>query len=515
MVRLRTHASWPQAAAFLLIACVATTLSAAVSAPGDGVDFLIEETLSVPTGRGVSLAVMPAEDAWLALEYGPSGGRLLRHKPPQFVSAGQSARFRIDDLAPDGQYDYRLLVAAADAPGPLRARATRTFRTLRTPGATFSFAYATDSHLYETWAWATFVGTQIYAKGLQHFGNLMHALAQDDLDFLVIGGDFAQTLCGNCPGGSDDGLTYAAGTATTIPDALARYARIFGPDLYGRVTHSLPVLTVIGNHDGEAGFQGNPAVEASSLAARLATLPNPYPAYAGNPEGSYYSFKTGDALIVVIDVMRYTTVKPQSADDWTLGAVQLPWLADVLAASDRTWTFVFAEHLDGGEPTPILLGSNYYYGRGGLRATLDDLPSGTFKGEQAVLQALLEQHLASGRAPGGATFFLSGHDHVAIGPREKPRPDGSGTRSFYLTGGRTGYVGPSWSLDPSFKTESDWDLDGTADYETDTEGSRKPGFFRITVRGRQSVTFDYVRSHLTDPELDGTVLYSKTITAER
>jgi len=486
--------------------------------PGDaadqGVAFMVAETLSLPTARGVSLAVMPAEDAWLALEYGPRGGRLHRRTPPRLVAAGQSARFRIDDLLPDREYGYRLLVAAAGDRGPLRPRAEHSFRTLRTPGATFSFAYATDSHLFETWAWATFVGTQAYVDGLAHFRNLMSTMAHDDLDFLVIGGDFAQTLCNNCPGGSDGGLTYSGGTTTSFADALARYVRIFATDLYGRVAHSLPVLTVIGNHDGEAGLQANPAVEAASLTARLATLPNPHPVYGGNPEGSYYAFETGDALVVVLDVMRYTLTKPQTADDWTLGAEQLAWLADTLAASDRTWTFVFAEHLDGGEDTPGVLGAGYYYGRGGLRATNDNLPSGTFKGEQSVVQALLEQHVETDRVAGGAAFFLSGHDHVAIGPLEKPRPDGSGTNTYYVTGGRAGYRAPSWALDPQFKLESDWDLDGTADYETDVAGSKKPGFFRITVRGRQSVTFDYVRSHLFNPELDGSALYSRTITAD-
>jgi hypothetical protein len=82
-----------------------------------------------------------------------------------------------------------------------------------------------------------------------------------------------------------------------------------------------------------------------------------------------------------------------------------------------------------------------------------------------------------------------------------------------VKGGQLGAYNPAWAADPNFQREMDWDVDGVPDYTTDTIGSMKRGYFRITVDGRRSVTFDYVQTDVNDPDVNGTTLYSRTIDA--
>ena len=231
---------------------------------------------------------------------------------------------------------------------------------------------------------------------------------------------------------------------------------------------------------------------------------NPYAIYEGDPEGRYYAYETGDALIIVIDVMGNTTTYPLSADEW------------ILQNSNSMWKFIFVEHLDGGEQSPSDIPTAgqcpqpYHYGRGGLRATDDNKPTGVFKGEQAIIQTWMEQYNTSG----GATFFLSGHDHVAIIPTEKPNPDGSGTDTYMVKGGQMGSTPAPWAESQIFKKEMDWDMDGIADYKSNTVGTEERGYFKITIHGKQSVRFVYIASDRSNPAINNTAILTKTIYAK-
>ncbi len=477
-------------------------------------DFIIAETLMTPTHEGVTLRMTPRTDVVAFVRYGTSAQRLDSQSMEYSLTAGQPLELILKGLQQNTRYFYRVHVATVASSGRFLPRALHSFQTLPQPGRPFSFAYATDSHHYEAWA-----DMQFAAKpgAQQRFQKTIANIRKRKPHWLMIGGDFVQTQC-SCEGGTHEGVTYAPGSAFTVQEAQNRYDVSFGPDEYGQITSDIPFVYVLGNHDGEGGWFSN-ALRSSSETARLNTFTNPAQVYPGDAEGHYYAFESGDALIVVIDVMRFTVTKPQTANDWTLGDAQMLWLSSVLSASQAKWKFLFAEHLDGGEPTPLLLGANYYYGRGGLRATVDD-PStpltdetnkvtGVFKGEQAVIQLLEEQHTTNG----GATFFLSGHDHLAITPTEKLDAAGQGTRTFHVKGGRAGYYGASWAQPNSFKKEMDWDGNGVADYDEPALGSRQAGFFLIHVNGQQSVTFEYILTNTQDESLDNTVGFSRTIQA--
>ncbi len=474
------------------------------------IPFTVEETLMLPTKNGVSLIMTPAESATLFVEYG-SGENPYEYKTAvQTVSAGKSAKFKIDQLSPDQTYTYRVQCKPAGQRGPFAPRSSHTSATLPSENETFSFAYATDSHAYAQWAQNEFKpggGTDAsFALLLKNFENL----AADTLKFFVIGGDWVMTNCHNCKGGiADDGVSYPTGDALSLDVAEQRYTKIFSPKLYGSVTKKLPFVYVLGNHDGEQGFttgietceSDSPTTKAVSEQARLAMFQNPANTYRnGDPLGRYYKLEAGDADIFVLDLIGGTAKLPLSADDWSLGSNQLAWFEKEFKKSKAMWKFVFAEHLVGGESGPTE--TCYYYGRGSIKATDTDKIDGTLKGEQAVLQTIMKDFTT----PSGATIFASGHDHLALGPNEVP-----GSRVFYVTGG-TFAGGAPWTIDQSFQKEMDIDGNGQADYYSNTNGSVERGYFRITVAGKESVTFDYVQA--TDSLANGTVLYSKTISAE-
>lgn len=514
----RRHVSGPIAGALVLaLAAFAPAVQGAVAVVGGGVGdelFAIAETLMLPTHDGVTLRLIPDTAMSLRVSYGTHPEALAESTAVQAVPAGSPYECRLRELSDNTTYYYRVHYAVTGGTGRVLARPVHSFTTLPAPGRAFTFAYATDSHQYEGWTDDVFDGKP---DGEARFRLTMDNLLGRRPRFLVIGGDFVQTQC-SCAGGVYEGESYAPGNALTVEQASLRYQVAFSPEEYGRVTADVPFVYVLGNHDGEGGWYSD-ALFTSSRTARLHTFANPASVYPSHEDGYYYAFEAGDALVVVVDVMRFTPVKPTGAQSWTLGAAQLAWLEAVLSTSSAPWRFVFAEHLIGGEPTPTLIGAGYYYGRGGLRATLDD-PStpdvdeedqitGLFKGEQQLVQWIEEQTAP----PGGSSFFLTGHDHVAITPTEKLRADGGGTHTYHVKGGRAGFVGPPWANDDGFKVEMDFDSNGTADYDQPEVGTRKPGFFLIHVDGPDRVTFEYVVTSLDDAELNDTVLFSKTIEA--
>jgi hypothetical protein len=474
------------------------------------IPFEVEETLMLPTKNGVSLVMVPKEPATLFVEYENSGKAYKNKTLLQTVVAGQTAKFTINNLRPGNTYAYRVQCKPANQRVPFAPRKEHTFKTLPTKGQTFSFAYATDAHFYDDWSDAMFANKPDL---LQVFNKTVSNIASDpSLSFVILGGDNVHTQCISCPGGIVDGVTYDPYSVLTTEQAELRYKKFLAPDNWGVVAKTLPFVYVLGNHEGETNPSINkcghsPENSDSSVAGRKKYYPDPFSIYGGDPDGRYYAFEAGDMLIGIIDVMHEQDALPKTPDEWQFtGDTQKNFIENTLKNSQATWKALFGEHLMGGDKVEKI--ECYNYGRGGLRGTSNDLPTGIFKGDQAIIQSWLEQYVVGG----GANFFLSGHDHVAITPTEKLKADNSGTRTYYVKGGSVGASAKNWQDGDLFKKEMDWDLDGTADYFTDTIGTLKNGYYRITVSPAQ-VLFEYVQTDETN-ELNGTVLYSKTITAE-
>lgn len=114
----------------------------------------------------------------------------------------------------------------------------------------------------------------------------------------------------------------------------------------------IPIYSVLGNHDGENGFEPLTAAVAKPL--RQATFPIPSGTlnFSGNTTtANYYSFTKNNALFIILDPYTYTTEKVgQTGNGWssTLGKTQYDWLKNTLANTRMEFKFVFIHNLAGG-----------------------------------------------------------------------------------------------------------------------------------------------------------------------
>ncbi|MFT7518148.1 MAG: hypothetical protein ACI9MC_000275 [Kiritimatiellia bacterium] len=464
---------------------LALLLGTLALSPVDDVAFQNGELLHQPRFDGVVLTLLPDEDCELRVEYGHFPHKTKR-KLAQPVLAGELATFDLDRLRAGERYQYQVSVRR---PGDQlwQQRELHGFETLKPPGRPVRFAVAADTHAWAVWSYYSappIGGGGGVPQGFDYLEATMSQLeaAPERHDFVVLGTDTAMTKCSACVQKGAPGGIVQAGNSTTVDDAKLRYRWVLSEKLMGRIGADAPLLVGLGDHDGEQGW--NATITGVSRAARLAHLPDP---------GYWFSVRTGDALIVMLNVHVAVTAKPIAPEDWTLGADQFFWLARTLAESDAPIKIVMAEHILGGHKSPT---AQVWKARGGLRATDTGLPSGTFLGEQAQLHELLVAH--------DVDVFMSFHDHVVT--------HGIKDGVSYLIGGRSSGIGNAWINQQWYRDAMDYDLDGTPEFETDVSGTVKPGIFEVTVEDG-SARFDYVLVS-PDPSVDGTVLLSYTVGAE-
>lgn len=333
---------------------------------------------------------------------------------------------------------------------------TLELRTLKPAGMPVRFGIAADTH-----AWALYSRWVNGLDALDKYGTMQAAidnLANDrELDFVMAMTDSAMTQCGSgcAPVGMPGGSTSES-SVTSISDARFRYRAVWSELMLGRIAAAVPVFVMNGDHEGEAGYQGTQTNSWSS-SARLATIP-PFAGMVipGPPETLAYAIESGPLLLVALDVHTHTERFPTSPDHWHLGAEQHIWLAEVLGSSRKPWKIVMAEHLVGGLGDPQ---GAIWKGRGGITATDDGTPTGSFLGEQALVHATM---LAT-----GGDVFLSAHDHVVAWGLK----DGVG----YLIAGRAGGVSNPWTAAPWYSSAMDYDDDGVPEYESGITGTKLPG----------------------------------------
>ncbi|MEI6246425.1 MAG: metallophosphoesterase, partial [Acidobacteriota bacterium] len=275
--------------------------------------------LSRPEDTSMSASVRVTADGDVYLEYGTTSGRYAT--PTSTVAATSSAPvvLAMSGLAPDTTYYYRARYRPKSE-SSFRADTEHTFHTKRLSGQTFTFAIQADPHMDGNSSAA------VYSR------TLANELS-DKPDFLVDLGD--TSMVEKCViSGSDNCATPAPATVSTV---AARYqlARSF----FDQVCHSMPLLMVLGNHDGETGWADTPSggqLDTWSLQARRAYFANPEPDrfYSGSSTSvagvglrqNYYAFEWGDALFVVLDPYTYTATKPGTNGwGWTLGSAQYQW----------------------------------------------------------------------------------------------------------------------------------------------------------------------------------------------
>ena len=297
------------------------------------------------------------------------------------IQAGEFITWAPEDLAVGTGYEYRVLMAEpGEAPTPVtRGR----FTTQRVGEVGFTAALSTDSH------------TGSFAEGsspLAILDAVVRNVGADRPDFMIALGD---------------NVAWYTSRELAQNDVLGAS---FAYDMYRRhlapLSPSCPHFGLIGNWEGESGKF--PAESTKLMAeVRKQFAPNPdhrtYP-QGGSPNEDYYAFDWGPVLFVVLNVQSYS--EPSGAlatilddvtlmQDWTLGAAQLSWLEQVLAASDHPFRFVCIHHPVGGNAGNAF---ETLYGRGGPRAAS--------VGEQATVHAMMREF--------GVQIFFFGHDHVFL-----------------------------------------------------------------------------------------------------
>jgi 3',5'-cyclic AMP phosphodiesterase CpdA len=377
-------------AAFVLSAagagCGDDPLTADAGALDGGADGAVGPTLRgapllfAPTadGFGVSAVLAAGDPAAFALRVRPDGAADWAEALPPDVRASDVAQWRVTGLASGTRHQYRVVTLAAGAETVLYEGSAMTRRP---PGASFSFAMVSDTHVG---ADPTF-SNQGVPTTTSAVADRIGVAAPD---FMVNLGDVLDF--------------HQYGFNDPPPDkSIARSAYLNYRALLAGTTANAAHYEVLGGWDSEAGCDTPDEVDRSR-SQRLLYVPGPDP--TTYPEGggafeNYYAFTWGDALFVMLDVFAYTPgchllgAYPGLADDWTLGAEQLAWLRGVLANATAKWRFIFIHHPVGGStPDPI----ESAYGRGGgLAANV---------GEQAIVHQLMRDH--------GVQIFFYGHDHV-------------------------------------------------------------------------------------------------------
>ena len=441
--------------------------------------------LSRPEDTAMSASVRVTADGDVYLEYGAVSGVYTAQSSTAAVTSSTAAVVTMTGLTPDTSYFYRARYRPKSE-ASFRTDTEHVFHTKRPSGTAFTFVIQADPHLDVN------SGTAVYSR------TLSNELA-DKPDFLIDLGD--TSMVEKC---MIDGSTLCANPApTTTATVTARYALM--RSYFDQVCHSLPLLMVLGNHDGEAGWADAPSanqLDTWSVTTRKAYFANPEPDrfYTGSSVAAagiglrqnYYAFEWGDALFVVLDPYTYTPTKPGANGwGWTLGATQYQWFATTLSSSRARYKFVFSHHMLGGNGSETRGGAAFaqFFEWGGRNL------NGTwaFDTQRPGWRAPIHQLMVEN----GVTAWFHGHDHLyakeqadGIVYQAVPQP----SLSRYDTpdpAGNYGYIGTNGvNIFPS------------------------SGHLRVTVSA-SGVTVDYVRSVAAADETatrkNGTIVTNYTI----
>lgn len=287
-----------------------------------------------PGSNDLSVNLFAQEALQARVAWGVSGRPRLRHSDWVVLDVGQTRTVPMTGLQPDRAYTYSVAFRRG-ASGAVETL-DGTFHTQRSRRSAFTVDLQADSHL------DTGTDVSLYQRTLDN-------IRADAPDFLIDLGD------------------------TTMVDKFGGfYTRaesqyIAQRHFLGTVAREVPVLMVLGNHDGEKAerLNGHPdSMPLWSLRMRRKYFPNPEPGgiYSGNrvPRDDagllqdYYAWEWGDALFVVLDPFWFTT-SGRRGDPWamTLGHQQFRWLEEALSGSKASIRLVFIHHLVGGRDREV------------------------------------------------------------------------------------------------------------------------------------------------------------------
>jgi hypothetical protein len=295
----------------------------------------VNVVLGRPTADSVVANVFVQRPLNIEIRYG-SGGKLELSTGAKRMTAGSTLEFVLANLSQNTAVSYQLYDAdsgqAFDSP-----YSRGSFQTAKSRDEAFTFTIQADSHLDGDTI------PSLYEQTLQN-------IADANPDFHV-----------------DLGDTFMADKIGSPDEAEKQY--LAQRYYFGRLCHSVPLLMVLGNHDGISGNRSGRKKHAEltdwSIQRRAHYFSNP-PAKVdkhANPVGGpfHYAWNWGDALFVVLDPYSQSETTKSGREPWnmTLGKAQYDWVAKVLRDSKAHFKFVFIHQLPGG------MGKG---GRGGLEA---------------------------------------------------------------------------------------------------------------------------------------------------
>ena len=338
--------------------------------------YLFNMWLCRPGAETMTVSVLAWEDLQAFLEYGTgssSGSPPMRTEVLR-LKAGVPQEVLLSALQPDTSYTYRLVYRRAG--GEATPDALRTFHTQRKAGAGagagFTFVMQADSHLDNN------TDVRVYQQTLAN-------ILADKPDFMIDLGDTT--------------MVDKFGRFYTRSESQYKAQRYY----LGQIAHSVPMLMVLGNHDGERGDR--PDMAQWSLGMRKTYFPNPTD---GNDKHSYFALEWGNALMIGLDPFWATTQRGD--DNWgaTLGEAQYRWLVRTLEQSRAAFKFVFIHHLVGGLGKDVRGGAAVapYMEWGGRNADGSEGFAQHRPGWGLPLHALFKKH--------GVNIVFHGHDHLYV-----------------------------------------------------------------------------------------------------
>ncbi|MEI7661625.1 MAG: metallophosphoesterase [Bacteroidota bacterium] len=378
------------------------------------------EILGRPSNSAMTMSILFDQQTEVYWEYGTTPGAYSNSTPNIIAKKDSCVEAEFVSLAANTKYYYRTRYRLAGTSAAFSASPEHIFHTQRSPGNTFSFAVDADPHM------DTNSNPAAYALTLQNVLDV-HP------DFLVDLGDI-----------------FMSEKLQVVNQANITARHLLYRPYLGAVCHSVPLFLVIGNHEGENGWQldGTPnSLPVMAANTRKMYYPNPFPNafYTGNTKASnfvglrenYYSWTWGDALFIVLDPYWYTVTKPDWG--WTLGEDQYNWFKNVITTSQAKFKFVFCHQLVGGYGNDGRGGAEYagFFENGGENADstwgFDSHRPGWGK---SVHTLMVENN---------ASIFFHGHDHCyakqdkdGIVYQEVPQPSSKNISMF--TGSQYGYV---------------------------------------------------------------------------
>jgi hypothetical protein len=423
------------------------------------------EILGRPTNNSVTLNILFNQQVNAYWEYGTEPGVYNKITPTFPVTKDTPLEVDFDNLVTNTKYYYRTRYSSGGTNSDFQAGDEHSFITQRAAGSTFTFAIEADPHLDEN------SDTSAYSLTLKN-------ILSKNPDFLI-----------------DLGDTFFSEKQPIInQDVVTERHNMYRP-YFDIACSSAPLFLVLGNHEGEAGWQidgteSNVAVMASNT--RKLYYPNPIPNsfYSGNSKSenfvglrqNYYSWEWGNALFIVLDPYWYTTVKPDWG--WTLGRDQYNWFTNVIATSRAKYKFIFCHQLVGGYGKDARGGSEYagFFEMGGYNSD-NTWGFDTYRpGWGKPIHTLMQEN--------NATIFFHGHDHFygkqdkdGIVYQEVPQPSNKNITN--MSAAQYGYV----------------------------DGLLLPGrgFLLVSVSS-ESVNVEYIGTYLP-PEANGTRKNGSVITS--